>query len=309
MVDEARNLPFDHYSFEPLDDGITFGEARSEGTALANTCLVDLDNVTLAFDTSVTLRSAREIQAAAVAFTGRPVSLSVNSHWHLDHMLGNQLFSDHPIHATRRTLEILLEKRNENEREISRPKLLEDIRELERRRQSATTDMARAHLEIVLRINRAIFEEADELRYTPPTVGFESELPLPGNLGASLFTFGSGHTESDAVLFLRKSRVLCAGDLVVADNNLSLGSGDPEHWLTVLDQIEELRPERIVTGHGHLGTLETLNAVRDYLQTVLRFASEDATPEMPLRFGPWREATQFAADLTFVRSWLAGRRP
>ena len=304
----SRNLPYDHYSFESLGGGITFGRARADGTALSNTAIVDLGSRTLAFDTSLTLRSARDIQAASIALTGRPVSVAVNSHWHLDHMLGNQLFADRPIYATRRTIEILWEKRSENERELSQEKLEQDIRELERQRSSATSEAGRAYLDGIIRINRAVLDEALELRYTPPTTRFESELQFPGEHGASLLSFGSGHTESDAILFLRKSRVLCAGDLIVADNHPNLTSGDPEHWLTVLDRIEQLRPEHIVTGHGPQGTLETLKGIRDYLQTVLGLARENGEPEIPPRFRAWREPGQFEANVAFVRSWLAARR-
>jgi cyclase len=298
----SREILSDHYTFESLDDGITFGRARADGTALSNTAVIDLGATTLAFDTSLTLRSARDIQTAAISLTGRPVSVVVNSHWHLDHMLGNQLFAERPIYATRRTIEIVLEKRRENERELSREKLEEDIRALEETRDSATSDASRTYLEGIVRINRAVLAEALELRYTPPTTAFESELKLPGRLDATLLSFGSGHTDSDAVLFLRKSRILCAGDLLVADNHPNLRSGDPEHWLVVLDRIEALRPERIVTGHGPLGRPETIGEIRDYLQTVLRLARESGEPEIPSRFRSWGESGQFEENLAFVRS-------
>lgn len=298
----SRGVHSDHYTFEPLDIGVTFGRARVEGTALSNTAIIDLGGATLAFDTSLTLRSARDIEAASISLTDRPVSLVVNSHWHLDHMLGNQLFADRPIYATRRTIEILREKRAENEHELSDEKLDEEIRNLEELRGSATSESAKALLDGALRINREVRAEGRELRYTPATTGFESELPLPGDLGASLLSFGSGHTESDAVLFLSKSRILCAGDLIVAGNHPNLTSGDPEHWLTVLDQVEELRPERIITGHGALGSLDTLNEIRDYLRTVLQLARESGEPEVPSRFRGWHDFGQFEANIAFVRS-------
>ena len=299
MPQEVRS---EHYSFEHLDDRVTFGRARVEGTALSNTAIIDLSGATLAFDTSLTLRSARDIQAASVTLTGRPVSMVANSHWHLDHMLGNQLFADRPIYATRRTIEILIEKRAENAHELSREKLGEDIRKVEELRNSATTESGRALLDGAIRINQEVLAEALELRYTPPTTGFESELRLPGDLGASLLSYGSGHTESDAILFLPKSRVLCAGDLIVADNHPNLTSGDPEHWLTVLDRVEELRPERIITGHGPLGSPDTLNEIRDYLRTVLQLAPGSEEPEIPSRFRGWHDFGQFEANVAFVRS-------
>ena len=297
-----QRVTSEHYTFEPIEEGIAFGRARPSGTALSNSGLVELGGSTLVFDTSLTLRSARAIREASSALTGRTPTLIANSHWHLDHVLGNQLVSDRPIHATRRTVEILLEKRAELEGELERTRLEADIRELEEQRAKATTDGGQAVYDAALKINRALHEEALELKLTPPTREFEGELRLPGDRDARLLTFGAGHTESDAVLFLGASRILFAGDLVVSGTHPNLPSGVPEHWLTVLDAIEDLRPERIVPGHGPIGSTETLTAMRDYLSTVLELAREPGTPQLPARFRSWTMSDQFDGNLAFARS-------
>jgi len=306
---DVPGLPSDHYEFEAIGDRITFGRARREGTALSNTGLIDLGPSTLVFDTSLTLHSARDIRTASLALTHRSPSLCVNSHWHLDHVAGNQVFADQPIYASRRTIEILLEKRAEMEAELSRVKLEVDIQEFERQQSSQSTEAGRATYDAVLRINRMLLTEALELRFTPPSTGFEGELRLPGDRGASLLSFGSGHTESDTVLFLAPDRILFAGDLIVAQNHPNLTSGDPEHWLTVLDRIDELRPERIVTGHGPMGSVETVAAMRDYLTTILELAGTKGDPEIPSRFRSWAEPDQFAGNIAYVRSRSVATAP
>lgn len=291
-----------HYAFEMLEDGVSFGRARREGTALCNAGIVDLGESTLVFDTSLTLRSARDLRAAALALTDRPPSLTVNSHWHLDHVLGNQVFADRPIYATRRTVEILLEKRAELEKELSREALEKEIRELERQRAGAESDVGRAIYDAVLRIDRAVLEEGPELKLTLPSREFGQELKLPGARDAKLLSFGAGHTESDAVLFLPKDRILFAGDLVVSGTHPNLTSGNPEHWLIVLDRLEQLRPERIVTGHGPLGSPDALGTMRDYLSAVLEIARGPGEPKMPERFRAFTEPDQFTANVSFLRA-------
>ncbi len=291
-----------HYAFEALADGVHAGRARPEGTALSNTGIIDLGGSTLVFDTSLTLHSARDIRMASLALTHRPPTLSANSHWHLDHILGNQLFADRPIYATQRTIEIVLEKRAELQSELTREKLEADIQELEGQRRAASTDAGRAVYDAALRLNRTLLSEAPELKLTPPSTGFDRALKLPGEHGASLLSFGSGHTESDAILFLAKDRILFAGDLVVAETHPNLMSGDPEHWLTVLERIEGLRPERIVTGHGPVSSAETLGVMRDYLTTVLELAREPGDPAIPSRFSRWTEPDQFKGNIAYVRS-------
>jgi cyclase len=299
----------EHYAFKTIADEITFGQARRDGTALSNTGIVNLGSSTLVFDTSLTLHSARDIRAASLALTHRFPSLCVNSHWHLDHVVGNQVFADQPIYASKRTIEILLEKRAEIETELSREKLEADIREFARQRSAQSTETGRAVYDAVLRINRMLLGETMDLRFTPPSTAFDEELRLPGERGASLLNFGSGHTESDTMLFLANDRILFAGDLIVAQNHPNLTSGDPEHWLTVLDKIDELRPERIVTGHGPLGSVETVAAMRDYLTAVLELAREPGDPMIPARFRSWAEPDQFAGNIAYVRARSATAVP
>ncbi len=290
-----------HYAFETLEDGVSFGRARPQGTGLSNTGVIDLGGATVVFDTSLTLHSAREIRAASVALTGRPPSFAVNSHRHLDHLLGNQVFADRPIYATRRTIERVLQLRAEMEQELTPAKLDAEIRELEERQRAQSTDGGRAEYDEPLRFHRMLRTEAAEIRLTPPSDGFDGELRLPGDLGASLLTYGGGHSESDALLWLPKSRILFAGDLLVADNHPNLASGDLPTWLEILDRIDELHPERIGTGHGPLGTPETIEVARDYLTAVREAARESKDVEIPARFRSWAMAESFEQNVASVR--------
>jgi cyclase len=294
----------DQYQFEELAPGIVGAVARAEGTALSNGGIVNLGGATLVFDTGLTLRAARDLHAAAERLTGRPPAFAANSHWHLDHLLGNQLFAAHPIHATRRTVEILLEKRVELEGELTPAKLEAELRELEgeARGHADPTPSERAEYELAVRINRTLRDEAPELRLTIPSKPFDSELRLPGERNARLVTFGSGHTESDAVLELPDERIVFAGDLVVAGHHPNLLSGDPRHWLVVLDEIERLAPERVVTGHGPVGTRETIAEMRDYLSMILREAENTGSARLPDRFARWSGRSQFDRNVAFVRS-------
>ena len=299
----------DQYVFHDLGGGVTFGEARPEGTALSNTGIVDLGEATLVFDTSLTLGTAREIRAASKSLTGRFPALAANSHWHLDHVLGNQIFADGPIYATRRTAEILVETRAALEKEIGPESLEAEIRDFETKLRAAKSDEDRAALAVVLRINRAILAEVVEIRLTAPSATFESELALPGPKDARLVTFGAGHTESDALLHLPKLGIVFAGDLVVSKRHPNLASGDPEHWLEVLDRIDGLRPERVGVGHGPLGSAETVAEMRDYLRTVLEFARATTPPEIPHRFRAWPEPDRFAANVEIARRLIGAQRP
>ncbi len=296
-----------HYTIEGLGEGIHAAIARREGQSICNSGLVDLGEAGLVFDTGLTPESARYLRFAAERELGRPPSLVANSHWHFDHSLGNQMFSGVPIWGTRGTREVLLEKREELSAELTREALSKVVRQLEGRRGELRSEGAREDLEFILHIHRSLLSAAGRLRLTPPDHTFVDRLPLPGNRGAQLLSFGSGHTAADALLFLPHERVLFAGDLVVLGVQPSMESGDPDHWLVVLDEIERLAPERVVPGHGPVTTLDGLAEVRGYLAGVLRAAVGRRGAPLPAALRRWEGSVSLEENLRFARGWVAGR--
>lgn len=292
-----------HYTFEELGEGIHAAIARPEGHSICNSGVVDLGEAALVFDTGLTPDSARYLRFGAERAVGRPPSVIVNSHWHLDHSLGNHTFSGVPIWGTRRTREILLEKQDELTSELAREELERVIRELEGRRDEMRSEGARADLEFILHINRSLLAASGRLKIAPPDRTFVNRLSLPGARGAQLLSFGSGHTEADALLFLPHERVLFAGDLVVVGVQPSMGSGDPDHWLTVLRKIERLGPERILPGHGPVTNLEGIDEVRGYVSGVLEAADSPSGSPLPVALRRWEGSLSLEENLAFARGW------
>ncbi|MEM0129099.1 MAG: MBL fold metallo-hydrolase [Thermoplasmata archaeon] len=297
-----------HYELAPLADGVWAGLARPTGAAVSNAGLIDLGPQTLVFDTGMAPRAGAAMRQAAVDRTGRPPGLVANSHHHLDHLLGNQAFPERTaIYATRRTIEVLAERQEEIGR-ILRPEALDrEIAELAMRVREATDSRTRSRWSLELGFDRIVRPEAAEIRLTIPTVGFEDRLALPGDLGAELRTFGSGHTAGDAVLFLPGSRTLFAGDLVLNRVHPSLGDGDPEHWIEVLRRLEALRPERIVPGHGPVAGPEAIDAMVAYLEAILPLAGTTGRPAIPAACEGWKWPGQFDANVEFLRGRAAAR--
>ena len=293
-----------HYTFEPLAEGVLFARSRPGGGSLCNSGLVDLGEEMLVFDTSLTPTAARDLRAASEEVLGRPPSVAANSHRHLDHVLGNQVFARLPTYGTRRTRDLLVERHDALMAEVSVEAMEKAVHDLEGMVQSAPSAALRGYFQSVLDTHRWVLADAASIQLTPPNRTFEEKLPFPGQREACLRTFGSGHTESDAVLHLPHEGLLFAGDLIVVGTHPNLTSGDPEHWLTVLEEIERLRPERIVPGHGPVASPEAIESVRDYLRTLLALADSPGTPAIPARFSDWTEGDQFGENLKFLRSRL-----
>lgn len=62
------------------------------GHAISNAGIVDLGNKTLVFDAFINPDAANELRQTAEQLTKHPVSFLINSHYHDDHIRGNQAF-------------------------------------------------------------------------------------------------------------------------------------------------------------------------------------------------------------------------
>jgi len=94
-----------HYRLLEVADGVHAAIDVPGGGAAGNAAIVDLGGSTLVFDTGMTPQAGAELRRAAEEVA--PVSVVVNSHWHADHIRGNQAFPGTEIVATTRTKELI----------------------------------------------------------------------------------------------------------------------------------------------------------------------------------------------------------
>jgi len=301
--------PSHHYRFSSVTDGVRAAIARPDGWGICNSGLVDLGDGTLLFDSGMTPASASELRREFEELFRGPPSVLANSHWHFDHSLGNQSFSGVPIWGTRRTREILLENHDQLAAELTRESLEKEIADLGSKLDAARSDTARRDVAFWIHMARALLAFAGTTKIAPPGQTFETKLDLPGSRGARLLSFGPGHTEADAVLFLPNERVLFAGDLVCIGVQPSLQSGDPRHWLQVLDELDRLRPEVVVPGHGPVVSLEQLSEARGYLTGVLAAAEAREGEPLPASIRKWEGTLSLEGNLSFARRWIESHPP
>jgi glyoxylase-like metal-dependent hydrolase (beta-lactamase superfamily II) len=260
----------EHYRLEPVADGVLAAIVVPGGGGVGNAAIVELGGSTLVFDTGLTPQAGRELREAAERIG--PVSTVVNSHWHGDHVRGNQAFRGAEIVGTARTRELMETRGAERlaqQRAIDRDAYLASLPEgpdRESARQLAAT--------------------IAEVELTPPTRTFDDRLELAP--GVEVATFGGGHSDSDSFLVLADRGVLLSGDLVFAHIHPWMGDGDPQHWLEILERLENLGVDKVVPGHGEVSPGSVLGDLREHIQAFLdepdglseRFPDWDVDPEM-----------------------------
>ncbi len=101
-------FPSDHFTVHRLSDGVFALVARDGGAAISNAGILDLGGRTLVYDTFMTPQAAHDLRSAAQQLTGREPDIVVNSHYHNDHIWGNQVFGPATlIVSTSETFELM----------------------------------------------------------------------------------------------------------------------------------------------------------------------------------------------------------
>ena len=96
-----------------------------------------------------------------------------------------------------------------------------------------------------------------------------------GGRRVELRTWGLAHTAGDQVVWLPEERILFTGDL--AEERIfpifpwfppQDATIDAARWAHILTEVASWKPAIVVPGHGDIGGVEIVNAVRDYILDV-----------------------------------------
>jgi glyoxylase-like metal-dependent hydrolase (beta-lactamase superfamily II) len=316
LMSDPAILELNSLRVERVADGVYAALPMPGRGAVGNAGIVDLGGATLVFDTLRTPAAAADLLAAARQLTRRAPAWVVNSHWHDDHVAGNQIFQPaaQAILATPRTRDLMTSRLVADYEQDARdlPAYLES---LQARADTETDPARRAALTTQLAETRAYADALPAIQVTLPTLTFDASLYLHGSRRAiSLQTYGGGHTASDAFLYLPDERVLFTGDLAFLHLHPWLPDGDPDEWQRILDRLERLEPLVVIPGHGPVTGAVCLSLTRRYItqtQALARqladtSATEDeisATP-IPAPFEDWELPNFFDANLRFLIGFL-----
>jgi len=304
-----------HFRLERLADGVYAAVHADGGWMICNVGLVDLGERTLIYDTGLSPQAAVELRAAAVALTGRVPYYVVNSHYHNDHIRGNQVFDDGLLVSTAKTRG-LIATRGPVSVEQDRKQAPEGIAETEALARSEDP-LERNEAALFLPYWQAISASLPGLELRLPCLTFGDSLALHGSKRTARLLALAGHTESDCVLFLPEEGVVFCGDLLFVRSHPYLASGDPDAWLSSLDKIVGLGAEVYLPGHGPVGGRRDLDRMELYIRTLMELAREIAAKgktvddaakvPVPESFADWALPSHFEYNLRFLYERVARR--
>lgn len=244
--------------------------------------IVDDEGVTLV-DTGITPSVAHGVLAEIRRVTSKPVRWVINTHWHDDHVWGNQVFRDafpdvrivsHPFAYPflRDSLPNALEA-NKLEYADALGRYERALRTGRTSRGDTVTAEMRTFFESTAESIRWFLPEMDSMTMAVPDLTISDELILrrPGREIHVRF-LGRGNTGGDLVVHLPNERIIASGDLTVRPVPYSFGSFLGE-WGATLERLKAIEADVIVPGHG-----EPMrdHAYIDLLQGLIAFTLDQA---------------------------------
>ena len=152
-------------------------------------------------------------------------------------------------------------------------------------------------------LEKAQFRKADVL--------FEREHTLDlGGVRVRLLSLGPTHTRGDTIVWVEGDRILFAGDVVMNRTFVAFASpySSVNAWLADFDQLEPLRPVKVVPSHGPVGDASLIAEQRTVMKAIQsraielkrqgRTADEAAATiqtEMQAGYSTWSAAARIAA--------------
>jgi cyclase len=221
------------FRLQKIGDGVWAAIVSDEGLAGGNAGFVIGDDGVLVIDTFQDPRPAKALLGEIRKLTPLPIRFVVNTHYHLDHVNGNDVFAaaGATIVAHRNVRAWM---RTENIKMLDPPVTSEK----KARVQSLTlpTVVHDSHIELYLGSRRI------NVRYYP------------------------GHTGGDSVVSVPDAHVVFCGDMLWKEHVPNLIDASTKTWVESLDAMQrDYGPSTWVPGHGGIANAQDVVTFRKYL--------------------------------------------
>ena len=241
------------FNFEKIADGVYYATASGAMITGSNDVVIVNDDDVMLVDAGVTPAVARALVQDVKLLTDKPVRWLVNTHFHYDHTDGNSIFGPEVQiigHEYVRQAILNLDVLHREPFKTAQTNLPDQIEALKKQVSAEKDAQQRATLQQQLAATEAEQKQFAEIKPTPPTMTYASNLTLiRGRREIRLLFLGRGHTPGDTVVFLPKERIVCTGDLMES-RPAYMGDGIFDEWITTLDALKKLDFDTVLPGHG-----------------------------------------------------------
>lgn len=211
-------------------EAITF----ENGGAIANITILDSKDGAIIIDTGPSKRYGEQLANAARELTGKDIARVYLTHFHPDHVFGNQAFAPGIIAAPQGVID-------------------------------GISNMGNAFSDAMYYIARDWMRGTDIVL---PSKAITSGIEDIGGRKLHVFAL-AGHTSSDLVILDEASGTLIAGDLAFLDRAPTTPHANLEKWQETLAKLGDLEFRLLVPGHGPSeGGKRALTQTSEWLEAI-----------------------------------------
>ncbi|HKP31828.1 MAG TPA: MBL fold metallo-hydrolase [Chitinophagaceae bacterium] len=260
----------ENFTIQQLAPGVWAAIQNDQfGKAICNAGIIDLGDKTLVFDPFMNPSAAKELRNTAEDLTGKPVMIVVNSHYHNDHVRGNQVFAPYVtiISSTYTRNQIA---KTEPEEQSWEKRHVAALLQATKKRYASSAGMEREELPLWIGYYEGIMESMGDLELTLPNMVFNDSLWIMGTrLEVKLVEYKNCHTGSDVALYIPSLGIAFMGDLLFVKRQPWLCDGDPGNWEATLNNLmNDATTKTYVPGHGPVAEKAAINEMNNYLKTM-----------------------------------------
>ncbi|MGI2730955.1 MBL fold metallo-hydrolase [Bacillus cytotoxicus] len=306
----------DFFTLNFLCDGVYAAISKPGQGAWSNAGVVDLGDELLVFDSFTTPSAGYELRRQAEDITGKKIKYLINSHFHGDHVFGNQAFTDATIISTSTTKKLCKENNEIGDLEKEIEEMESYLDSLRNQIEENQDIIIKDSLTNQFNEMSKVLDDLPRMKIVLPSVIFEEKLIIEGSKrSVELYCLGGGHTPSDTFMYLPKEKIAFMGDLVTEELHLPIYN--PKEFSSILEKVEEMDIETFVPGHGNVGNKGLLYTLSEYLtflteksrealknnQSLETFISKFDTPN---KYKEWTGVNGIKGNLSKVYTFYKG---
>jgi cyclase len=206
-------------------------------------------------DTLISAKKARQFIKDIRAISDKPVRYVINTHYHLDHALGNSEFV--------KLGAVIISHEN-------------DKKNLEKSGEATLRNYK----------NYGLTEkdvEGTSIAYPSVTFSDRMEIDL-GDQKVELLFIGPSHTSGSILVYLPDKKILFAGDTLFTNYHPFMAEGDLTGWFKTLDYILKMDVDMIIPGHGPISGKKDVGDMKEYLVAFDKYAQQFSAKSQDIEY-------------------------